>query len=132
MSDKQALTPQQKKELESREEKTLAGKFYVPDTDVFENDNAITMTMEIPGVNKEDVEIKLEQRRLSVQGRINFDSYQQFKPVYTEYNVGHFSRHFMLSSDIDTDSIKASVADGVLSLVLPKAKSAGLRRIRVS
>lgn len=131
MSKKQDLTPQEKKELDTKEEKTYAGKFYVPGTDIFETGDAITMAMEMPGVSKENIDIKLEKRQLSVQGQIDFDNYENFKPVYTEYNVGHFSRSFTLSSEIDTDSINASVADGVLTLVLPKAKETQLRNIQV-
>ncbi len=132
MSNNQDLTPQEKKELEAQEEKTYAGKFYVPGTDVFETGDAITMAMEMPGVSKQNIDIKLEKRQLSVQGHINFDNYEDFKPVYTEYNVGHFSRNFTLSSEIDTDNIKASVADGVLTLVLSKAKETQLRKIQVN
>lgn len=131
MTDKQELTPQEKKELDAREEKTHAGKFYVPGTDIFETGNAITVAMEMPGVSKENIDIKLEKRRLSIQGQIDFDNYKEFKPVYTEYNVGHFSRSFSLSSEIDTENINASVADGVLTLVLPKAKETQLRKIQV-
>ena len=131
MSEKQELTPQEKKELDAKEEKTHAGKFYLPGTDIFETGEAITMALEMPGVSKENVDIKLEQRQLSIQGHIDFDNYENFKPVYTEYNVGHYSRSFNLSSEIDTDSIEASVADGVLTLVLPKAKETRLRKIQV-
>ncbi len=131
MPKKQDLTPQEKKELDTKEEKTYAGKFYVPGTDIFETGDAITMAMEMPGVSKESIDIKLEKRRLSVQGQIDFDNYENFKPVYTEYNVGHFSRSFTLSSEIDTEDINASVADGVLTLVLPKAKETQLRKIQV-
>ena len=132
MSKAKDLTPQEKKELNETEEKTYAGKFYVPGTDVFETADAITMAMEMPGVSKEDIDIKLEKRQLSIQGHIDFDNYDRFKPVYTEYNVGHFSRSFTLSSEIDTGNIKASVADGVLTLALPKAKEAQLRKIQVN
>lgn len=132
MPKNQDLTPQEKKELDTKEEKTYAGKFYVPGTDVFESGDAITMAMEMPGVSKENIDIKLEKRRLSIQGHINFENYENHKPVYTEYNVGHFSRSFTLSSEIDTDSINASVTDGVLTLVLPKARETQLRKIQVN
>ena len=131
MSKNQDLTPQEKKELDAKEEKTYAGKFYLPDTDIFETGDAITMALEMPGVSKENIDIKLEQRQLSIQGHIDFDNYENLKPVYTEYNVGHYSRSFNLSSEIDTDNIKASVADGVLTLVLPRAKETRLRKIQV-
>ena len=132
MSQNQDLTPQEKKELDVKEEKTYAGKFYMPGTDIFETGDAITMAMEMPGVSKESIDIKLEKRRLSVQGHIDFNSYEKFKPAYTEYNVGHFSRSFALSGEIDTDNINASVADGVLTLVLPKARETQLRKITVN
>ena len=132
MFKSQELTPQEKKELDAKEEKTYAGKFYVPGTDIFETGNAITVVMEMPGVSKENIDIKLEKRQLSIQGQIDFENYEDFKPVYTEYNVGHFSRSFNLSSEIDAEEINASVADGVLTLVLPKAKETQLRKIQVN
>lgn len=132
MPKNQDLTPQEKKELDAKEEKTYAGKFYVPGTDIFETGNAITMALEMPGVSKDNIDIKLEKRQLSIQGHIDFNNYGNFKPVYTEYNVGHFSRSFTLSSEIDTENINASVADGVLTLVLPKAKETQLRKIQVN
>ena len=132
MATKQDLTPQEKKELTAREEKTHAGKFYIPGTDIFESRDAITMAMEMPGVSRENIDIKLEKRQLSIHGQIDFSAYEDFKPVYTEYNVGHFSRSFTLSSEIDTDNIKASVANGVLTLVLPKAKETRLRNIQIN
>ena len=104
----------------------------LPASFMCETGDAITMAMEMPGVSKENIDIKLEQRRLSVQGHIDFDNYDDFKPVYTEYNVGHFSRSFTLSSEIDTENINASVADGVLTLVLPKARETQLRKIQVN
>ena len=132
MSKNQDLTPREKKELDAQEEKTYAGKFYVPGTDIFETGDAITMAMEMPGVSKENIDVKLEKRQLSVLGHIDFNHYEDFKPVYTEYNIGHFSRNFTLSSEIDTENIRASVADGVLTLVLPKAKETQLRKIQVN
>ena len=131
MSKNQDLTPREKKELDAKEEKTYAGKFYLPGTDIFETGDAITMALEMPGVSRENIDIKLEKRQLSIQGHIDFDNYENLKPVYTEYNVGHYSRSFNLSSEIDTDSIEASVADGVLTLVLPKAQETRLRKIQV-
>ena len=132
MSKKQDLTPLEKKEADAKEEKTKAGRFYVPGTDILETGDAITMAMEMPGISKENIDIKLEKRQLSVLGHIDFADYENSKPVYTEYDIGHFSRSFTLSSEIDTDNINASVADGVLTLVLPKARETQSRRIQVA
>ena len=131
MSDEQALAVKAKKELQTKEEKTIPGKFYLPHTDIYETEEALVVVMEVPGVGKNDIDIKLEKNQLSVEGLINFDYYKTYKPVYTEYNVGHFSRSFTLSSEIDTDKIDAKVTDGVLTLTLPKVKEAAPRKISV-
>ena len=102
-----------------------------PPINVFQTDDEYAIVAELPGVNKDNIDIKLENRRLSIQGHIDGDNYENFKPVYKEYSVGRFSRDFTLSSEIDTENIKASVADGVLTLVLPKAKEAQIRKIQV-
>ena len=88
--------------------------------------------MEMPGVEKSDIDIKLEKNKLLVEGRIDFENYKSYKPLYTEYNVGHFSRSFTLSSQIDTTAIEANVADGVLTLNLPKVKEAAPRKITIN
>jgi len=131
MADNQ-LDKVEKRELDSREEKTRAGKFYVPNTDIFETEAALVVVMEMPGVDREAIAVNLEKDVLSVEGRIDFGRYDELKPLYTEYNVGHFTRSFSLSNEIDQENISASVSDGVLTLTLPKAKEATPRRISVS
>jgi HSP20 family protein len=54
------------------------------------------------------------------------------EPVYTEYNIGHYTRSFSLSSRIDQQAINADVSDGVLTLTLPKVKEAVPRRIAIN
>ena len=117
--------------LSDRSGSGLSRRAAFPPINVFQTDDEYAIVAELPGVNKDNIDIKLENRRLSIQGHIDSDNHENFKPVYKEYNVGHFSRDFTLSSEIDTENIKASVADGVLTLVLPKAKEAQLRKIQV-
>jgi HSP20 family protein len=69
---------------------------------------------------------------LTIEGRINFATYEGLHPVYTEYNVGHYARSFDLSSEIDQDRISTELKDGVVTLTLPKAEKAKPRRIPVS
>lgn len=130
-SNKELETPM-KKELSTKEEKTKPGKFYVPDTDIYETDEALVVVMDMPGVEKKNIDIKVENNVLSVEGQIDFAKYENLKPVYTEYNVGHFSRSFSISRDIDSAGISAKIEDGVLTLRLPRAKEAAPRRIEVA
>jgi len=132
MTDSKALETVEKKELKTREEMTTPGRYYVPYTDIYETEKALVVVMEMPGVEKNDLDIKLDKDVLTVEGRINFSKYENMKPLYTEYNVGHYRRSFTLSSEIDQEGISAGMTDGVLTLELPKAEEARPRRIEVT
>jgi len=131
MTEPKHLDTPHKKELESKQEKTIPGKFFLPFTDIFETEDSLVVVMEMPGVDRNDIEVRVEKDILSVEGQIHFGKYENLKPVYTEYNVGHFSRSFSLSNEIDQTGIGARVVDGVLTLTLPKAKEAAPRRITI-
>jgi HSP20 family protein len=131
MAQSQELPVQQKKQLASKEEKTVPSRYFVPNTDIYETDEALTLVMEIPGVEKKDLDVQLENDVLRVEGRIDFSKYEGLEPVYAEYNVGHFVRSFTLSNKVDQEGIRAELAEGLLTLTLQKAKSAAQRRIEV-
>lgn len=127
----QPLQVQEKKELAPKGEKTVPARYYVPTTDIYETDDALTVVMEVPGVDRKDIEVRLENDELQVEARIDFAKYEGMEPVYTEYNVGHFTRAFALSQAIDQQQIAASLEDGVLTLTLKKVQQAQPRRIEI-
>jgi HSP20 family molecular chaperone IbpA len=131
MAPSQELAVREKRELMSKDEKTVPGRFYVPYSDIYETDEALTVLMEMPGVEREGVSIALENDVLRVEGKIDFSKYAEMEPVYTEFNVGHYTRSFALSGKIDRERIGAQLEDGVLVLTLPKAKEAQPRRIAI-
>jgi HSP20 family protein len=131
MATAQELSVRDKKELVSKDEKTVPGRYYVPFADIYETDEALCVVMEMPGVERKDVDVGLENGVLRVDGRIDFSKYEGMEPVYTEYNVGHYTRSFTLSNKIDQEQISAQLDDGVLTLTLPKAKEAQPRRISI-
>lgn len=128
----QEVAPREKRELTQAEERTEAGKFFSPYTDIHETERAVIVTMEMPGVGKDAIEIQLEKGVLTVKGMIDSTRYESVRPLYTEYNVGNFVRTFTVSPKVDAANISATVADGVLTIELPKAKEALPRRIAVS
>ncbi len=113
-------------------ERTVAGRHYVPLTDIIETEKSLVVTMDVPGVKKENINVKLEDNVLEVDGQIDHSPYNNLNPVYTEYNVGHYTRKFSVSNAIDTGNIDANLSDGVLTLTLPKAPEAQPRQIKVS
>ncbi|HEY3848248.1 MAG TPA: Hsp20/alpha crystallin family protein [Acetobacteraceae bacterium] len=131
MTPAQELAVRDKKEMVTKEEKTAPGRHFVPYGDIFETDEALTVVLEMPGVEKQAVNIALENDVLRVDGQIDFSKYEGMEPVYTEYNVGHYARSFTLSNKIDQERISAQLDDGVLVLTLPKAKQLQPRRISI-
>ncbi len=123
---------QKVKKSESTGERTVAGKYYVPLTDIIETEKSLIVTMDMPGVDKESINVKLEENILEVDGQIDHSPYNELNPVYTEYNVGGFTRKFTVSNEIDTGNIEASLSDGVLTLTLPKAPEVQPRHIKVN
>jgi HSP20 family molecular chaperone IbpA len=125
------LQVQQKREIEKKQESTVPARTYLPTTDIFETQQELTVVMEMPGVDNQNVEVTVENDVLSVAGRIDFSKYEGLQPVYTEYNVGHYARSFQLSSKIDQGKITADLKDGVITLTLPKSEEAKPRKITV-
>ena len=131
MTPSQELAVREKRELVGRDERTVPGRFYVPYADIYETDEALTVLMEMPGVEREGVSVALEDDVLRVEGKIDFSKYAGMEPVYTEFNVGHYARSFALSGKVDREGIGARLEDGVLVLTLPKAQEAQPRRIAI-
>lgn len=128
----QNLQVQQKREVEERQERTVPTRSFLPVTDIFETEHALTVVMEMPGVGKDSVEVGVDNDVLTIEGRIDFSKYEGLQPLYTEYNIGNFTRRFEISSKIDQAGIKAVLKDGLMTLVLPKTETAKPRRISVS
>jgi HSP20 family molecular chaperone IbpA len=127
----QELEVQQKKEVSSQQEKTIPARFYVPATDIFETGDALKIVMEVPGVPKDAVDVKIENEMLRVEGRIETANYNGYEPLYTEYPVGHFARSFTLPWQVDQQNITAELEDGVLTLTLNKRPESKPRRIAI-
>jgi HSP20 family protein len=131
MASTQELQVQKKRELEQKEETTIPARVFVPATDIYEAENELSVILEMPGVEKKNVDIRVEDGVLNVEGRLDLAKYQGLQPLYTEYNIGHYARSFRLSSKIDQNKIAAEMKDGVLSLKLPKIEEAKARTIQI-
>lgn len=129
---KKNLVNQEKKEVTAKMEHTTPLKRYVPATDIVETEKELLLYMDMPGVGKDKIAIKLEKNILKIDGTIETESYSKLKPLYSEYNIGNYSRQFELSSKIDQEKIEARMEDGVLSLVLPKVAEAQPRTIQIN
>jgi len=131
MASAQELQVQKKREVENKEETTIPARVFLPNADIYETPTELKVALEMPGIEKDNVEIDVEDGILRIQGRLDLSKYAGLQPLYTEYNVGHYARSFQLSSKIDQSKIAAEMKDGVLSLTLPKVEEAKPRTIQV-
>ena len=131
MAGQQGLQVQQKREVERAQEATRPTRAFLPNADIFETEDALTVVLEMPGVDRDNIEVSVENGLLTVEGKINFSKYEGLQPVHSEYNIGPYRRTFRISSQVAQDKIRAEMRDGVITLVLPKAEEAKPRRIEV-
>lgn len=112
-------------------EQTRPGAVYSPSVDIFENDGAITVLADMPGVKAQDLKIDLRDSVLTLTGRVTAPDSAKESDVLREYQSGTFFRQFTLSETIDQAKIDATLTDGVLRLELPKVEKARPRQITV-
>lgn len=104
---------------------------FQPAVDIVENDGAVALFAEMPGVSEKTLNIQVERNVLTIEGETEALEFEGHRPLRREYAEGRFRRTFKLSNDVDVDKIEASIADGVVKVVLPKAARAVARKIPV-
>lgn len=101
-----------------------------PATDAYESDDAVVLSIDLPGLRPEDVEVGFEDGALTVSGQLPARD-ESLRLVLAERPAGRFHRRFTLKTPIDADGIQARFADGVLTLTLPKSEQVKPRKIAV-
>jgi HSP20 family protein len=102
--------------------------------DVTEDDKGFTVKADIPGVKKEDIQVDVDEDRISLRAEAKRDKEEKKgeKVVYSERSYGMVSRSFSLPAAVDAKGAKAEYKDGVLSLVLPKKSNGSAKRITIA
>jgi HSP20 family protein len=103
----------------------------IPRVDVLEDDAGITLLADMPGVPKEQLELRVEGDTLQIDGAVAQPTPEGMEPLYAEVRVPRYRRAFTLSRELDPARIEANLKDGVLSLRIPKQAHAQPRRIEV-
>jgi HSP20 family protein len=105
---------------------------WIPAVDIAEGDNDFVVRMELPGVNKEDVKITMQEGILTVRGEKKQEKESKESDYHrAERSYGSFQRSFTLPTAVRADAIDASFRDGVLNISLPKAEEARPKQIDV-
>ena len=112
-------------------ETTTGARIYRPLADIVETDEGVTLMLEMPGVAPDDVDITLEQRVLTVRGKISPTQPETLRLAYAECGEGDYERAFSMGDDFDPDKIDAALTNGVLTLTRPRAAAAKPTKIAV-
>ena len=112
-------------------ERTRESRVFIPRADIYEVNDEIFVIVDLPGVDKDNLEISLEKNVLTINGYVSQEPPEGYALAYAEYEIGDYERSFRLSNMIDQDNIEATLSDGVLKLRLPKAETAKTRKIKV-
>ncbi len=110
----------------------LPSRAWAPPVDIYETDENLVLKAELPGMDPEDVEVRVQDSTLYLKGERKFekevkeDNYHRIERAF-----GSFTRTFPLPSSIDADKVKAEYKDGVLTLTMPKREEAKPKTIKI-
>lgn len=115
-----------KKDAYNNEEYVL-----VPPVDIYETENEFVVKAEMPGVNKDGVNITLDNNELEIIGKINGNLPDEKNLKYSEFNLYNYHRKFNVGDTIDRNALKAGLDNGILTLTLPKKEEVKPKKIEV-
>ncbi len=131
MADQELQATSKQEVAPEKGELTLEGPYFSPAVDIYGTDTELVLMADMPGVQNDEVEIDLRDGILSILGKVSTET-GQGERLLAEYRTGNYFRTFRLTDDIDTGKITASLSDGVLKLVMPKAAKAVPRKIPIT
>jgi len=125
----QKLAKTQKAEV-TRREGAEQQRMYVPPADIWETQDEIVVKLDMPGVDKKDIDIKVEAETLTICGKPAEEPHGRL--IYADRQPGSFCREFTLSRDLDRGKISAGMEAGVLTIRVAKAEEVKPRRIEIA
>lgn len=103
-----------------------------PAVDICEDTDGISLWVDMPGVSRERLDIQVDRDTLVIEGHAQIDTPEGIKPIYADVRSTRYRRSFALSSELDTDQIEATMANGVLNLRIHKRAESKPRKIEVA
>jgi HSP20 family protein len=129
MTEKKEIETRREGEVVAAEESTV--RYIRPRTSIYAMDDGFRITMDIPGVSRENLEINFNRGQLTVTGRRESWDRENLKSCYCERFDGHYRRVFALDNTLDANKIDAKLSQGVLELTIPKVEAIKPRRIDI-
>lgn len=132
MSKNKELEVQKQETQVEETERTRETSCFVPKADIYETEETIVVSLDVPGIQKDNININLEKNILTVNAYADLESPEGYSLALSEYGIGDFERSFRISTKIDQEKIEAQYENGVLNLTMPKSEDAQKRQIPIS
>jgi HSP20 family protein len=111
----------------------LGGAAWTPLADLSETDDAYIVKVDVPGVHKDQVQVQVQDRQLSVTGEIpEPQQHEGRRHRRRSRRTGRFELHTYLPGDVRADAVRAELADGVLTVTVPKAEPSKPRKVEIT
>lgn len=104
---------------------------YAPLVDIYETDDDFVLIANMPGVSRDNIQLKLEDSSLVIFGKINYEDTINRKYILNENEIGHYFRRFRISDNVDASKISAKFENGQLTVNLPKHERAKPKTIQI-
>jgi HSP20 family molecular chaperone IbpA len=103
----------------------------LPPVDVVEDSTGITLYADLPGVAKDQLNLRVEAETLTIEGQLNLAMPEGMEASHAEVSLPRYRRVFTLSRELDTEKVSAEFKQGVLTLRIPKTEQAQPRKIAI-
>lgn len=114
------------------QEEALTTSTFAPPVDVYEDEHNITLKIEVPGIDENDIDVRVENNTLTVHGERKFEKEEKENYRRVERQYGSFTRTFTLPQTVDAENIQADYDKGVLKVKLAKKAEAKPKQIKVN
>src|SRR5690349_11315543 len=109
-----------------------AGRPWSPPVDIFETEDELVLKADVPDINVDDIDVRVENETLTIKGERKFEQHQANKAFHRiERSYGTFVRSFSVPATVKTEAVKAEYKNGILTVTLPKKEAAKPRQVKV-
>lgn len=119
-------------QLNRGEGEASSARTWAPVVDILETENDLMVRAELPGMNRDDIDIEVTSESLTIRGERRFDEATRDRYIRIERPYGPFQRSFSIGVPVQPDKVKASYKDGVLEVSIPKAEEVKPKKIKIN
>ena len=116
----------------SRETEGSQNRTWAPVVDILENDSQLIVRAELPGMDREDINVEVTSESLTISGERKFVESENDKYLRVERPTGQFQRSFTIGVPVQAENAKASYRNGILEVVIPKAEEVKPKKINIT